>query len=147
MAQEPAMRANAVTQSHPDPGGTIPPRDGPVDDAPAFDSVEFDGLTEMIGDDGAMEMIGIFETETRERIRRLSTGNLPVGTLVREMHTLKGAAGTVAAPRLAALGRAFEHAGPKGIKPGPADLAAISDALEAYLAAVRVRCAGRRMAA
>jgi HPt (histidine-containing phosphotransfer) domain-containing protein len=142
MAHEPAMKANAATSTPPDLGAMRSPRD-----APAFDPAEFDGLSEMIGDDGAMEMIDIFETETRERIRRLAAGNLPVGTLVREMHTLKGAAGTVAAPRLAALGRAFEQAGPRGIKPTPGDLNAISDALEAYLAAVRVRFVDRRIAA
>ena len=49
--------------------------------------------SEMIGEDGVMEMVEIFETETRQRLRRLAAGNQSIATLVREMHTLKGAAG------------------------------------------------------
>jgi len=88
-----------------------------VPDAPAFDAVEFAALNEMIGEDGVREMVEIFETETRQRLRRLAAGDQNAATLVREMHTLKGAAGTVSAPRLAALGRTFEQAAERGIVP------------------------------
>lgn len=106
---------------------------------PAFDAAEFDELREMIGQDGVREMVEIFETETRQRLRRLTAGNQTTATLVREMHTLKGAAGTVAAPRLAVLGRTLEQAARDGIAPTLAQLKAIEAALEAFLAAVGVR--------
>ncbi len=104
--------------------------------APPFDAEEFEALREMIGHDGVIEMVEIFETETRQRLRRLAAGNRDRSTLVREMHTLKGAAGTVGAPRLAALGRMFEQAAHRGIFPTPDDLDAIAMALDAFLAAV-----------
>jgi HPt (histidine-containing phosphotransfer) domain-containing protein len=105
--------------------------------AAAFDAVEFGALSEMIGEDGVREMIEIFAFETRQRLRRLEAGGQNCATLMREMHTLKGAAGTVAAPRLASLGRTFEHAAQHGIAPTPDDLKAIGSALEAYLSAAQ----------
>ena len=109
---------------------------------PAFDAAEFDDLSEMIGEDGVLEMVWIFETETRNRLRRLVAGGQDAATMVREMHTLKGAAGTVAAPRLAAMGRQFEMAAQKGIAPTSRDLAAIEQALDAFLAALKKRASG-----
>ncbi len=112
-------------------------------DAPAFDAVEFHGLSEMIGEDGVVEMVEIFEVETRQRLRRLVAGNQTISTQLREMHTLKGAAGTVAAPRLTALGGALEQAARGGVAPGAHDIQTIEAALEAYLREVRVWIAGR----
>jgi HPt (histidine-containing phosphotransfer) domain-containing protein len=105
---------------------------------PAFDAVEFGELSDMIGEDGVMEMVGIFEMETGNRLRRLAGGGQSVGMLVREMHTLKGAAGTVAAPRLAALGCMFEQAAHEAIAPSEDDLIAIADAFAAWLEEVRL---------
>jgi HPt (histidine-containing phosphotransfer) domain-containing protein len=93
----------------------------------------------MIGESGVQEMVEIFAADTRQRLQRLTAGGQNGATLVREMHTLKGAAGTVAAPRLALLGRAFERAAQRGIEPTSDDLKAIDMALEAFLAAVRTR--------
>jgi HPt (histidine-containing phosphotransfer) domain-containing protein len=107
--------------------------------AAIFDAVEFSALSEMIGEDGVREMVEIFATETRLRVRRLTAGGQNCATLVREMHTLKGAASTVAAPRLAAMGRAFEHAARYGVGPTSDQLEAIDMALDAYLTAVRTR--------
>jgi HPt (histidine-containing phosphotransfer) domain-containing protein len=107
-------------------------------DAAAFDAVEFGALSEMIGEDGVREMIEIFASETRRRLQRLEAGGQTCAALMREMHTLKGAAGTVAAPRLALLGRAFEHAAQRGVAPTPNDLKAIDTALEAFLDAARI---------
>jgi HPt (histidine-containing phosphotransfer) domain-containing protein len=106
-------------------------------DPAAFDAAGFDDLTEMIGHEGVLELVGIFENETRQRLQRLSAGGQDIATLVREMHTLKGAAGTVAAPRLTALGRTFEQAALDGIAPLPTDIKAIESGLAAYLAAIR----------
>jgi HPt (histidine-containing phosphotransfer) domain-containing protein len=111
-------------------------------DAPVFDAGECDELIDMIGEDGAAEMVMIFESETRlrlARLARLAAGGRDIAATVREMHTLKGAAGTVAAPRLAALGRRFENAAGCGVCPSPDDLTAIEVALDAFLAAFRAR--------
>jgi len=104
---------------------------------PAFDAAEFNELNEMIGEDGVLEMVEIFETETRLRLARLRAQDQDLPTQVREMHTLKGAAATVAAPRLAALGRTFEHAASVGTAYTPDDVRTIADALEDYLTEVR----------
>jgi HPt (histidine-containing phosphotransfer) domain-containing protein len=106
-------------------------------DAAVFDGVEFGALGEMIGQDGVREMVEIFATETRQRLQRLTAGGQTCAALVREMHTLKGAAGTVAAPRLEAMGRTFERAAQRGVAPTSDDLKAINAALEAFLAAVQ----------
>jgi HPt (histidine-containing phosphotransfer) domain-containing protein len=103
------------------------------------DAAEFTALSEMIGEGGVREMIEIFASETRQRVGRLTAGGQTCATLVREMHTLKGAASTVAAPRLAAMGHAFERAAQQGVGPTPDELVALDTALEAYLAAVRIR--------
>ncbi len=104
---------------------------------------EFGDLIAMIGQVGVNETIEIFETETRRRLRRLAIGGQDTATVVREMHTLKGAAGTVAAARLAALGRLFEQAAHTGIMPVLGDLKAIEDELDSFLVAVRTRNKGR----
>jgi HPt (histidine-containing phosphotransfer) domain-containing protein len=106
---------------------------------PAFDARSFDTLREMIGEDGAREMVEIFETETRRRLQRLVAGGHNTAALVREMHTLKGAAGTVASPRLAELGRTLERFAERGITPTPDHLNEIESALEAFLTAARAR--------
>jgi HPt (histidine-containing phosphotransfer) domain-containing protein len=108
-------------------------------DTTVFDAVEFSALSDMIGEDGVREMVEIFAAETRERVRRLTAGGQNCATLMREMHTLKGAACTVGAPRLAAMGRAFERSAQRGIGPTSEDLKAIDAALEAFLTAVRFR--------
>jgi HPt (histidine-containing phosphotransfer) domain-containing protein len=114
---------------------------------PVFDGTEFAELREAIGDEGVTEIIVIFETETRERMRRLRNGSQDIATQLREMHTLKGAASTVAAPRLADLGRRLEAAAGRGIAPAPDQLEAITEALEAYLMAMRDWTGRRTLAA
>jgi HPt (histidine-containing phosphotransfer) domain-containing protein len=120
------------------PGWLTPPSG-----VPSFDAVEFDELSEMIGEDGVTELVWIFESETRHRLHRLEAGGQDLATQVREMHTLKGAAATVAAPRLASLGFVAEQAARDGVAPTAAGLAAIADALEAFLVEVRARNGGR----
>ncbi len=133
MAHGVAAKSGAVSSA----GGRDPRYFAPPPRSSAFDAAEFDELSEMIGEDGVLEMVEIFETDTRQRLRRLAAGGQDLPTQVREMHTLKGAAGTVAAPRLAELGRTFERAARNGISPEPDDIKAIEPALEDYLKAVR----------
>jgi HPt (histidine-containing phosphotransfer) domain-containing protein len=99
----------------------------------------------MIGEDGVMDMVEIFATETRRRLQRLTADGQDIATQTREMHTLKGAAGTVAAPRLTALGHQFEQAGGKGIALTRTAIDAIEPELEAYLASVRVWARRRQL--
>jgi HPt (histidine-containing phosphotransfer) domain-containing protein len=144
MAYGPATTRDAATERllscyETTPFGDAPAFDAPAFDAPAFDAADFDELIDMIGEDGVMEMVAIFETETRLRLRRMMAGDQTIAAQLREMHTLKGAAGSVGAPRLTALGRALEHAAHQGIAPTTGDLMAIEAALEAYLAALRAR--------
>jgi HPt (histidine-containing phosphotransfer) domain-containing protein len=106
---------------------------------PAFDAEDFDSLSEMIGEDGVREMVEIFENETRQRLRRLTVGASNPAGLVREMHTLKGAAGTVASPRLAEIGRALETAAKQGIAPTVDQLKTIEETLEVFLIQARTR--------
>jgi HPt (histidine-containing phosphotransfer) domain-containing protein len=127
------MRANR-------PAAARNPPENPLScsqDTPAFDAAEFHELAEMIGDDGAAEMVMIFEAETRDRLRRLEAGDQDLATQQREMHTLKGAAGSVAAPWLATLGWTFEQAACQGIAPTRADVDRVAKALEEWLLAVQ----------
>ena len=103
-------------------------------EALAFDPVEFAILADALGDDGVREIVWIFETETRDRLRRLCEGGQDRPTIMRELHTLKGAASTVAAPRLTLLGRSLEHLVRQGGAPTPHDILAMEAALNAYLA-------------
>ena len=114
--------------------------DGPADMAktPVFDPVEFAMLADALGEDGVREVVWIFETETRDRLRRLSNGGQDRATIVRELHTLKGAAATVASPRLTEIGRALEQLAREGVTPVPRDLAAIAAALDAYMREIEV---------
>jgi HPt (histidine-containing phosphotransfer) domain-containing protein len=128
MAYGPAMTQDAIAERTLSCSG----------ETPAFNAAEFNELSEMIGEDGVMEMVEIFETETRARLRRLADGNQDMATQLREMHTLKGAAGTVAAPRLKVLGAKFEHAARDGIAPTRDQVGMIAAALEDYLAAARL---------
>lgn len=71
-------------------------------------------------DDGALgllkEMLGLFKTDTPDRIRAieatLSSGDL--ADMADLAHAIKGAAGTMGAPRLRAIAAELEGAGRKG---------------------------------
>jgi HPt (histidine-containing phosphotransfer) domain-containing protein len=129
----PAMRRAMAAAQNLASGGAV----SLCTETKAFDAAGFDELCEAIGADGALEMVEIFETESRKRLRRLAMGDQDIATQRREIHTLKGAAGTVAAPRLAALGQMFEQAANRGIGPSPHQIEALDAALEACLAEMR----------
>jgi len=71
-------------------------------------------------DDGALgllkEMLGLFKTDTPDRIRAieatLASGDL--ADMADVAHAIKGAAGTMGAPRLRAIAAELEGAGRKG---------------------------------
>ena len=114
--------------------------DDPVEpDAPVLDIRAFEEMAGELGEDGAMELVMIFESDTRDRLARMAAGGQDLSASAREMHTLKGAAGTVCCPRLAALGFACEQAARCGTLPRVEDLHTIVAVLDRFMAAVRAR--------
>ena len=106
---------------------------------PEASEAVFDALLDMLGADGVAELIEIFEVETRRRLVRLAARDQPGAVTRRELHTLKGAAGTVGAPGIVRLATLLEHTVTREIPLTAADLAAMEASLEAFLAAFRAR--------
>ena len=77
-----------------------PPTPGAAEAPLAFDAAALHALGEDIGHEGVAEMLEVFQQETRARLQRMTAPGIPAATLMREAHTLKGAAGTVCAPLL-----------------------------------------------
>ncbi|HEY3848309.1 MAG TPA: ATP-binding protein, partial [Acetobacteraceae bacterium] len=101
-----------------------------------FDAAALHALGEDIGHDGVAEMLEVFQHETQERLQRMAVPGVPPATLMREVHTLKGAAGTVCAPLLRRRAEAIETRLRAGGAIEPGDLAGLSGALQAFIAAV-----------
>ena len=103
-------------------------------------ALDTDGLREMgeaIGDDGLVEVVAIFQRETRDRLERLRSATVDPSVVEREMHSLKGAAGTVSALRLEAVARMVELRLQQGGTLADADIANMTAAFEAWAMAVR----------
>ncbi|MGA3402148.1 MAG: ATP-binding protein [Acetobacteraceae bacterium] len=111
-----------------EPGGTAAPL--------AFDAAALHALGEDIGHDGVAEMLDVFQQETRARLQRMTVPGIPSATLMREAHTLKGAAGTVCAPLLRHRAEAIEARLRAGAPIEPGDLAGLTEALQAFLDAL-----------
>ena len=113
------------------PAATPVPSPEPRSEAPQIvDESALAELTRDIGVAGAGEVLATFETETRDRLRRLAE-SLEPGALLREIHTLKGSARTACAGKLAALAAACEA---RLRSSGGADLPELPQLLEAYRA-------------
>jgi signal transduction histidine kinase/DNA-binding NarL/FixJ family response regulator/HPt (histidine-containing phosphotransfer) domain-containing protein len=87
------------------------PCDPAPTESPAFDPRLFDELVSEIGQEFAVETLGIFMKETDDRLQRLSS---PSGLdnrieVEREAHSLKGGAATFGLTALAALARTVER--------------------------------------
>ena len=104
----------------------------------AFDAAALRTLGEDIGLDGVVEMLEVFQQETRARLQRMAAAGVPSATLMREAHTLKGAAGTVCAPLLHKQAEALEARLRAGVPIEPGDVAELSRALQAFNEAVEV---------
>ncbi|MBN8907180.1 MAG: response regulator, partial [Rhodospirillales bacterium] len=65
-----------------------------------LDPVAAARLAQDVGEDGRAEMFALFTAETEARLGRLASGRLEPATLLREVHSLKGAGATVCASRL-----------------------------------------------
>jgi signal transduction histidine kinase/HPt (histidine-containing phosphotransfer) domain-containing protein/ActR/RegA family two-component response regulator len=117
------------------PVGT-PPGDGVADGPVAFDAAALHALGEDIGHDGVAEMLEVFQRETRARLRRMMAPGVSSATLMREAHTLKGAAGTVCAPLLHRRAEVIEARLRAGAPIEPGDLASLGRAFQAFIDAV-----------
>lgn len=74
-----------------------------ADAAPALDDKAVAELTNDLGMSVVRSVIGVFLAESRERLQRLSATPVDAETLLREIHTLRGAARTACAAELARL--------------------------------------------
>ncbi len=116
----------------------VAPIEPPAETRP--EALDLDGLREMgeaIGDDGLAQVVAIFQRETLDRLERLRSGNVDPSFVEREVHTLKGAAGTLSALRLEAVAQAVELRLRQGGTMTDADIANMTSAFEAWGMAVR----------
>jgi signal transduction histidine kinase/DNA-binding response OmpR family regulator len=105
----------------------------------ALDQVALDAMVEAIGEDGVAEMVAMFERETRERMARLAQPAASKADLVREVHTLKGAARTVCAQSLGEAAATAEQRAKDTGELDPADFSTLNLAFEAWLSAIHAR--------
>ncbi|MGE0226014.1 MAG: ATP-binding protein [Acetobacteraceae bacterium] len=86
----------------------ITPPSGERAAQPALDAAAFAELQDMIGDDGMAEMLAVFTAEMGRRLKWFAGGPDDRDTLIREVHSIKGSAGTVCAANLAASAAEIE---------------------------------------
>jgi HPt (histidine-containing phosphotransfer) domain-containing protein len=113
----------------------------------ALDHAAFECLKEALGTDGVAELVRLFEAETRARLTQIANHGLDRGTLIREVHSLKGTA--AAACAMALFRRACEIE--KGLTDGEmsdhVDVAPLTRAFEAWRAAVHTSSPTEALAA
>ena len=108
-------------------------------EAPALDRAALEDLTAAIGPEALVELISLFQAETAGRLDRLRAVLHDAPSLAREVHILKGAAGTVCAARLIQLTEAIESRLRRGAEIVEADLDGLAEAYAAWSSAVRIR--------
>jgi signal transduction histidine kinase/CheY-like chemotaxis protein/HPt (histidine-containing phosphotransfer) domain-containing protein len=109
----------------------------PPDQPAALDGAAFKHLAEEIGDDGMAELVTVFENETLTRLALISGAGLDHATLIREIHSLKGAAASVCAHLLSGQAAAIEVRLLHGDALDDADVARLTAAFEAWRGMVR----------
>jgi signal transduction histidine kinase/HPt (histidine-containing phosphotransfer) domain-containing protein/ActR/RegA family two-component response regulator len=120
----------------PMPPAVPAPDAGRAEAPPPFDAAALRALGEEIGHDGVAEMLDVFQQETRARLQHMATPGIPSDVLMREAHTLKGAAGTVCAPLLRQRAEVIEARLRSGATREPGDLAGLTAALQAFTEAL-----------
>jgi HPt (histidine-containing phosphotransfer) domain-containing protein len=131
----------------PVPYAAVPVPDAAAEVPLAFDAAALHALGEDIGHDGVAEMLEVFQQETWVRLQRMTAAGIPSVNLMREAHTLKGAAGTVCAPLLRRRAEAIEARLRAGVPLEPGDIAGLSEAMQAFTAAVEATSAMSRVVA
>jgi CheY-like chemotaxis protein/HPt (histidine-containing phosphotransfer) domain-containing protein len=114
-----------------------PPQAAP--DGPALDAAVLAEMEEAIGEDGLVEMIRLFLSETHSRLDRLGNGERDASIDLREVHTLKGAAATVGAPTLTAFALETEERLREGGSLSAADVDRLRRHFEAWRDAIGSR--------
>jgi CheY-like chemotaxis protein/anti-sigma regulatory factor (Ser/Thr protein kinase) len=104
--------------------------------ATALDEHALARLRRDIGADTVTRLLARFTDETHASLARLADPDLDDAARADELHTLKGAAGTVCAPLLSGRAGAFQRLVQRGAPFGAAELAALTDAFAAWRAAV-----------
>lgn len=104
----------------------------PEPDEAACDLAALEELTTDLGPVVVAELVALFVTETRARLRRIAEPTGVSTRLLREVHTLKGGAGIVAASRLNVLAHALEVRLLAGGAVCSRDIAALQAAFDAY---------------
>ena len=103
----------------------------------ALDRAGFARLATEIGEDGVAELVTLFETETRARLRLIADGALDEAALMREVHSLKGTAGAACAELLFTRAADLQLRLTRGGGFDAAELAALTEAFEAWRREVR----------
>jgi signal transduction histidine kinase/DNA-binding response OmpR family regulator len=122
------------------PAGTEP-GDG------ALDGLAFGRLTEEIGAEGVAELVTMFEAETRARLRLIADGALDHARRIREVHSLKGAATAACAMSLSHRAASIETCLRSDDTLNEIDVTPLTEALEAWCAAVQASPATEAIAA
>lgn len=113
------------------------PLPAPQQDEAICDLAALEALMADLGVTTVIELVSLFVAETRARLHRIADCTDTGAQLLREVHTLKGGAGTVAATRLRALAGALELRLRAGGTANPTDIAELQAALEAYIDATQ----------
>jgi signal transduction histidine kinase/HPt (histidine-containing phosphotransfer) domain-containing protein/ActR/RegA family two-component response regulator len=90
-------------------------------------------LCDAIGTGALDEMLAVFESDTRERLRKMTVHLHDPDILRLEVHSLRGAADVAGAPRLARLADRLEHRLRARESVSAADISALAHAFDAYL--------------
>ena len=101
--------------------------------SPMVDPDAFAELLEALGEDGIGEMLTVFVAEMERRLAFLAVGTDDRELLIREIHSTKGAAGTIGAARLCELAAAIELRLKAGETWRPDDRTTLADAFHAYI--------------
>ena len=87
-----------------------------------------------IGEDGVAEMATLFRAETADRLARLADAGRETAADLREIHSLKGAAATVGAERIADMAQKLESRLRSGGSLAASDVPGLTDAFTAWQA-------------
>jgi signal transduction histidine kinase/CheY-like chemotaxis protein/HPt (histidine-containing phosphotransfer) domain-containing protein len=104
----------------------------------ALDDRSFRRLAEEIGAGGVAELFAMFAAETRARLRSIAADGLDHAGLIREVHSLKGAAAAACAMSLSHRAASIEQ-GLRGDETSDEiDIAPLTEAFDAWCTAVHV---------
>jgi signal transduction histidine kinase/CheY-like chemotaxis protein/HPt (histidine-containing phosphotransfer) domain-containing protein len=97
-----------------------------------LDGVAFACLREEIGADGVAELVTLFDAETRARLTLLAGGGLDRDRLIRELHSLKGAAAAACAMSLSNRAASIERRLKNDLTVNEIDTVPLTEAFDAW---------------